>query len=45
VLYLYVYKEKRKDAKSQSEHNFICVQNQLHVSAIYIVVIKLNMEP
>jgi len=30
-----VYKEKRKDARSQSKHNYICVQNQLHVSAIY----------
>jgi len=39
-----MHKETKKDAKSQSKHNCIGVQNQLHVSATYIAIIRLNIE-
>ena len=31
----YIYKENRNNTKSRSVHIFICMQKQLHVSAIY----------
>jgi hypothetical protein len=34
-MYMNIHKEKRKDAVSQYKHNCICVQNPLHVSAMY----------
>jgi len=43
VFYLYIYKEKRKDAKSQSKHNFISVQTS-YMFRLFIAFIRLNIE-
>jgi len=43
VLKLYTYKEKRKYIRSQSKHNFICVQIGC-MFRLYIAINRLNIE-
>jgi hypothetical protein len=42
-VYIRVYKEKRKDEKSQSKHNFICVQTS-YMFRLHIAIIRLDIE-
>jgi len=39
---IHINKEKSKDARSQSIHNFICVQTS-YMFWLYVAIIRLNM--
>jgi len=42
-IYACTYIREKKDTKSQSEHNFICVQSS-YMFRLYIAIIRLNKE-